>query len=29
VPLITPRPAEHQSTEGFIDAVAARLKEML
>jgi len=26
VPLMDPRPAGHQSTEGFIDAVAARLK---
>lgn len=26
VPLMDPKPAAHQSTEGFIDAVAARLK---
>jgi len=29
LPLIEPRPGAHQSTEGFIDAVAARLKGML
>jgi isocitrate dehydrogenase len=29
VPLIAPRPAAHQSTEGFIDAVAARLRDMV
>jgi isocitrate dehydrogenase len=29
VPLIDPRPAAHQSTEGFIDAVAGRLRTML
>jgi isocitrate dehydrogenase len=28
VPLMNPRPAGHQSTEGFIDAVAARLKSV-
>ncbi len=27
LPLMEPRPAGHQSTEGFIDAVAARLAE--
>ena len=29
VPLMDPKPAGHQSTEGFIDAVAARLKTMM
>ena len=29
VPLMDPRPAGHQSTEGFIDAVAARLKTLI
>jgi isocitrate dehydrogenase len=29
VPLMDPRPAGHQSTEGFIDAVAATLKTMM
>jgi isocitrate dehydrogenase len=29
VPLIEPRPAAHQTTEGFIDAVAARLGSMI
>lgn len=29
VPLMDPRPAGHQSTEGFIDAVAAKLKTMM
>jgi isocitrate dehydrogenase len=29
VPLMDPRPAGHQSTEGFIDAVAARLKTLV
>jgi isocitrate dehydrogenase len=29
VPLMDPRPASHQSTEGFIDAVAERLKAMM
>jgi isocitrate dehydrogenase len=29
VPLMDPRPAGHQSTEGFIDAVASRLKAMM
>jgi len=29
VPLMTPRPSGHQSTEGFIDAVAGRLKATL
>ena len=29
VPLIDPKPATHQSTEGFIDAVASRLRERL
>jgi isocitrate dehydrogenase len=29
VPLMDPRPAGHQSTEGFIDAVATRLKAMM
>ena len=29
VPLIEPRPAAHQTTEGFIDAVAARLRDMM
>jgi isocitrate dehydrogenase len=28
VPLMNPRPAGHQSSEGFIDAVAARLKSV-
>jgi isocitrate dehydrogenase len=28
VPLMNPRPAGHQSSEGFIDAVAARLKSL-
>jgi isocitrate dehydrogenase len=29
VPLMDPRPTSYQSTEGFIDAVAARLKAMM
>ncbi len=29
IPLMDPRPAGHQSTEGFIDAVAGRLKAMM
>jgi isocitrate dehydrogenase len=29
VPLIDPKPAAYQSTEGFINAVAARLRELL
>jgi isocitrate dehydrogenase len=29
VPLIEPRPAAHQTTEGFIDAVADRLESMI
>ncbi len=29
VPLMAPKPAGHQSTEGFIDAVAERLKTMI
>jgi isocitrate dehydrogenase len=29
VPLMNPRPAGHQSTEGFIDAVAAALKTLI
>ena len=29
IPLMNPRPAGHQSTEGFIDAVASRLKTMI
>jgi isocitrate dehydrogenase len=29
IPLMDPRPAGHQSTEGFIDAVATRLKAMI
>jgi len=29
IPLMDPRPAGHQSTEGFIDAVATRLKSMM
>ncbi len=29
VALMDPRPAGHQSTEGFIDAVAAKLESMV